>query len=65
MLKDRKSKNNILLSSEEEKLFKKYLEEYHELYQKILILTPNDFIQSMKKRVEISMKEKINGFSNI
>ncbi len=64
MLKDRKSKNNILLSSEEEKLFKKYLEEYHELYQKILILTPNDFIQSMKKRVEISMKEKINGFSN-
>ena len=66
MSKDKisKSKNNIILSSEEEKLLKKYFEEYNELYEKILILSPSDFIQSMKKRVEITMKEKINGFSN-
>ena len=62
--KDRKTKKNIILSSEEEKLLKKYFEEYNELFEKILILTPSDFIQSMKKRVEITLKEKINGFSN-
>ena len=56
-------KTNIIFNSEEEKLFKKYLEEYNELYEKILILSPNDFIQSMIKRVEITLKDKINGFS--
>ena len=57
-------KNIILLSSEEEKLLKKYIEEYNELYQKILILSPNDFIQTLSKRVKIVLKEKINGFSS-
>ena len=56
-------KNIILLSPEEEKLLKKYIEEYNELYQKILILSPNDFIQTLSKRVKIVLKEKINGFS--
>ena len=55
-------KNIILLSKEEEKLLKKYLEEYNELYQKILILSPNDFIQTLSKIVKIVLKEKINGF---
>ena len=58
-------RNIILLSSEEEKLLKKYIEEYNELYQKILILSPNDFIQILSKRVKIVLKEKINGFSSI
>ena len=57
-------RNIILLSSEEEKLLKKYIEEYNELYQKILILSPNDFIQILSKRVKIVLKEKINGFSS-
>ena len=57
-------KNIILLSPEEEKLLKKYIEEYNELYQKILILSPNDFIQTLSKRVKIVLKEKINGFSS-
>ena len=57
-------KNIILLGSEEEKLLKKYIEEYNELYQKILILSPNDFIQILSKRVKIVLKEKINGFSS-
>ena len=63
-MKNRNIKNSIILTSEEEKLLKKYLDDYNELYEKILILSPNDFIQSMKKRVEITLKEKINGFSN-
>mgnify|MGYP007056192494 CR=1 FL=1 len=57
-------KNIILLSPEEEKLLKKYIEEYNELYQKILILSPNDFIQTLSNRVKIVLKEKINGFSS-
>ena len=57
-------KNNISLSSEEEKLLKKYLEEYNELYQKILLLSTDDFFQTLKKRVEITLKEKFNGFSD-
>ena len=57
-------KNSIKLNYEEEKLLKKYLEEYNELYEKIIILSPNDFIQTLKKRVEIALKEKVNGFSN-
>ena len=57
-------KNIISFTYEEEKLLKKYLEEYNELYQKILILSPKEFIRTMVKRVEITMKEKFNGFSN-
>ena len=57
-------KNIILLSKEEEKLLKKYIEEYNELYQKILILSPNDFIQTLSKLVKIVIKDKINGFSS-
>ena len=56
-------KNIILLNSEEEKLLKKYIEEYNELYQKILIISPNDFIQILTKLVKIVIKEKFNGFS--
>ena len=62
MMKNFNIKNNIIFNKEEEKLFKKYIEEYNELYEKILILCPNDFIQSLIKRVEITLKDKINGF---
>ena len=57
-------KNIILLNKDEEKLLKKYIEEYNELFQKILILSPNDFIQTLSKRVKIVLKEKINGFTS-
>ena len=64
MLKNlNQNKNNISFTSEEEKLLKRYLEEYNELYQKIIILSTDEFIQTMKKRVEITLKEKFNGFS--
>ena len=53
----------IKFDSEEEKLLKKYIDEYNDLYQKILILSPNEFMQILKKMLLISMKEKFNGFS--
>ena len=53
----------IKFNSEEEKLLKKYIDEYNDLYQKILILSPNDFIQILKKLLAISLKDKFNGFS--
>jgi hypothetical protein len=53
----------IMFNSEEEKLLKKYIDEYNDLFQKILILTPNDFIQILKKMIVISLKDKFNGFS--
>ena len=53
----------LSFSLEEEKLLKKYIEEYNDLFQKILILSPNDFIQILKKMIIISLKEKFNGFS--
>ena len=65
MKKNKNISKNFLISfnSEEEKLLKKYIDEYNDLYQKILILSPNDFIQILKKMVSISLKEKFNGFS--
>ena len=65
MRKNSKEQRNRLITfnSEEEKLLKKYIEEYNDLYQKILILSPNDFIQILKKMLLISLKEKFNGFS--
>jgi len=61
--KNGQKNNAISFSSEEEKLLKKYIDEYNDLYQKILILSPNDFIQILKKMIAISLKEKFNGFS--
>ena len=55
--------NNVKFNYDEEKLLKKYIEEYNDLYPKILILSPNEFIQNLKKMILISLKEKFNGFS--
>ena len=60
-------KENILitqfLSLEEKKLFKKYIEEYNDLYQKILILTPSIFITKLNQFVEYSLRSKNNKYS--
>ena len=60
-------KENILipslLSLEEKKLFKKYIEEYNDLYQKILILTPTEFITKLNSLVEYSLRSKNNTYS--
>ena len=60
-------KENILitqfLSLEEKKLFKKYIEEYNDLYQKILILSPSIFIAKLNQFVEYSLRSKNNKYS--
>ena len=51
------------LTVEENRLLKKYIEEYNDLYQKILILSETDFLENIKKRVEIVIKSKIKNYS--
>ena len=63
MKKGNKSQKNIIFTEDEEKLLKIYLEEYNDTYPKILLLNSFEFFRNVIKGVEISMKEKINGFS--
>ena len=57
-----KDKDNLIITSsltlEEKKLFKKYIEEYNDLYQNILILSPSEFITKLNKLVEYSLHNK-------
>ena len=62
-MKDNEQEENYL-SVEEKKLLKKYIEEYNDLYQKILILSFSDFLENIKKRVEIVIKSKIKNYSH-
>ena len=50
-------------SYEEKKLLKKYMEEYNDIYQKILILPKNEFISKLISHVELSLSSKSNKFS--
>ena len=63
MKDENKKPKDIILTEEEENLFSKYLEEYNDTYPKILLLNPLEFFQNIVKGVELSLKEKINGFS--
>ena len=63
MRKEENEKNNgdeneILFTEDEMKLLKKYIGEYNDIYQKILILTPYDFIKKLIKHVELSLRSK-------
>jgi len=53
----------ISFSDEEKKLLNKYIEEYNDLYQKILILSDSDFLDNIKKKVAITLKSKIKNYS--
>ena len=53
----------ISFSDEEKKLLNKYIEEYNDLYQKILILSDSDFLENIKKKVIIALKSKIKNYS--
>ena len=52
-----------LLSIEEKKLFKKYLEEYNDLFQKILLLSSSEFIHKLISLVDYSLRHKGNKYS--
>ena len=58
------NKDNIIIFEEDEKkLLKRYIEEYNDMYQKILILSPNAFIDKLIRHVELSLRSKINKYS--
>ena len=63
MKEEYKKPKDIILTEEEENLFMKYIEEYNDTYPKILLLNPLEFFQNILKGLELSLKEKINGFS--
>ena len=65
MKEENKKPHNIIFTEEEEKLLKKYLDEYNDTYPKILLLNPLEFFQNIIRGVELTIKEKINGFSII
>ena len=52
-----------LLSIEEKKLFKKYLEEYNDLFHKILLLSSSEFINKLISLVEYTLRLKNNNYS--
>ena len=56
--------NNKKFTDEENKLIKKYIDEYNDLYQKILILSEDDFIENITKRVAIISKSKFKHFTD-
>ena len=64
MKEGNKKQQNIIFTEEEEKILKKYIEEYNDTYPKILLLNPLEFFQNIIKGLELSLKEKINGFSS-
>ena len=53
----------ISFTEDEKKLLKKYIEEYNDIYQKILILTSEEFIKKLIKHVEFTLRSKINKYS--
>ena len=39
------NEHKISFNEDEKRLLKKYIEEYNDIYQKILLLTPEEFIK--------------------
>ena len=60
---NKRIENQITFSFEEKKLLKKYMEEYNDIYQKILLLSKEEFIDKLIKNIEISLRSKIKNFS--
>jgi len=58
----KESSEKISFSKEEHKLLKKYIDEYNDIYEKIFILSQDELINNLRKRVELSLKERINFF---
>ena len=63
MKEKNKNQKDLSMTEEEENLLTKYLDEYNDIYPKILLLNPLEFFQNILKGLEISLKENINGFS--
>ena len=53
------NEHKISFTEDEKRLLKKYIEEYNDIYQKILLLTPEDFIKKLIKHVEFTLRSTI------
>ena len=62
-MKENEQNEKIEFTDEENKLLKKYIEEYNDLYQKILILPESDLFENIQNRVEIMEKSKFKNYS--
>ena len=63
-MKNQKSLIYQTLTNEEQKLLGIYFNEYNEIFQNILLQPPGEFIQNLIKRVDLTIRKKINEFSN-
>ena len=63
MREESKKIKDLILTEDEENLFSKYIDEYNDTYPKILLLNPLEFFQNIIKGLELTLKERINGFS--
>ena len=61
MKEDKQTEKNF--TDDEKQLLNKYIEEYNDLYQKILILSELDFMDNIKKKILLTIKSKIKNFS--
>ena len=59
-MKGKNYKNSKQLNQEEQALLNIYLIEYNDMFQNIYIQTPKEFIKSIIKRVELTLKKQFN-----
>ena len=55
--------NLTSFEEDEKKLLKRFIEEYNDMYQKILILSEDEFIDKLIKHVELSLRSKFYKYS--
>jgi hypothetical protein len=59
-MKNQKSLIYQTLTNDEQKLLGIYFNEYNEIFQNILLQPPGEFIQNLIKRVDLTIRKKIN-----
>ena len=63
LIQGKNIEKQLSFNSEEKKLLKKYIEEYNDMYQKILLLSKDEFVDKLKKHIELSLRSKIKNYS--
>ena len=63
LIQGKNIEKQLSFNSEEKKLLKKYIEEYKDMYQKILLLSKDEFVDKLEKHIELSLRSKIKNYS--
>ena len=63
LIQGKNIEKQLSFNSEEKKLLKKYIEEYNDMYQKILLLSKDEFVDKLEKHIELSLRSKIKNYS--